>query len=238
MSINMALAVISGASKGIGKALAQAFAAEGFNIAINARGKEALNALSGGLREQYPGIEVLALPVDMSVKDEVINFCKEVESKIGSPDVVINNAGVFLPGEILAEEDGSLEKMIDTNLYSSYYMTRGFSSSMIERGSGHIFNINSIAALKAYPGGSSYCISKAAQLAFSRSLREEMKAHQIRVTAILPGATFTDSWDGVDLPEERFMPAEDIAQSVVDCYKMSDRTVVEEIILRPFEGDL
>ena len=234
----MPFVVISGASKGIGKACAQQFANEGFDLAINARGEKALDELAEALRAGDEEKIVLAIPTDMSNKDEVLSFAEQVLKSYGPPDVLINNAGLFQPGEILKEEDGALEQMIDTNLYSTYYLTRAFAPAMIEAGRGHIFNISSIAGLKAYPGGASYCISKAAQLAFSRSLREEMKEHNIRVTAILPGATYTASWEGVDLPESRFMPAEDIAKSIWDIYNLSGRTDVEEVILRPMEGDI
>lgn len=234
----MPLAIVSGASKGIGKAITTVFAKGGFDVALNARGKEALQSLVDQLSRTYPNQKFVGIPTDMSDKKAIFEFASKISEELGTPDILINNAGLFQPGEILKEEDGVLERMIETNLYSAYYLTRAFAKPMIEQGSGQIFNICSIAGLKAYPGGASYCISKAAQLAFSRSLREEMKEHGIKVTAILPGATYTASWEGVDLPESRFMPAEDIAKSVWDIYQLSDRTDVEEIILRPQLGDV
>jgi short-subunit dehydrogenase len=96
----------------------------------------------------------------------------------------------------------------------------------------------SIASIKAYPNGGSYAISKFALLGFSKVLREELKEFNIRVTAVLPGATRTASWDGVDLPEDRFMRAEDVAETVFSAYSISERSVVEEIIIRPQLGDI
>jgi short-subunit dehydrogenase len=104
--------------------------------------------------------------------------------------------------------------------------------------SGHIFNMCSIASIKAYDNGGSYAIAKFALLGFSKCLREELKAHGIRVTAIMPGATKTASWDGVDLPEERFMKVEDVAEMVYAAYSLSGRSVVEEVIIRPQLGDI
>jgi short-subunit dehydrogenase len=104
--------------------------------------------------------------------------------------------------------------------------------------SGHIFNMCSIASIKAYANGGSYAISKFALLGFSKCLREELKSFGIRVTAILPGATMTASWDGIDLPESRFMKVEDVADSVYAAYSLSTRSVVEEIIIRPQLGDI
>ena len=109
---------------------------------------------------------------------------------------------------------------------------------MQERGAGAVFNICSTASLMAYNNGGSYCMSKFALYGFSKVLREEMKPHNIRVTAVLPGATFTASWEGVDIPEARFMPAEDVAEMIYQTYAMSDRTVVEDIIMRPLLGDM
>ena len=103
---------------------------------------------------------------------------------------------------------------------------------------GHIFNLCSIASIKAYPNGGSYAISKFALLGFSKCLREELKPLGIRVTAVMPGATYTSSWDGVDLPEKRFIPVEDIAETIFSAYKLSGRSVVEEILIRPQLGDI
>jgi short-subunit dehydrogenase len=109
---------------------------------------------------------------------------------------------------------------------------------MIERKSGHIFSIGSIAGLTAYANGGSYAISKWAMLGFTKCLREELKNYNIKVTSVLPGATYTASWEGVDIPEERFMKAADVAESVWGAYNLSPYSVVEEIVIRPQLGDL
>ena len=125
-----------------------------------------------------------------------------------------------------------------TNLYSNYYLTKRVLPSMMARQSGTIFNICSIASLIAYPNSGAYSISKHALHGLSKVLREEMKPYGIRVVSVLPGATLTASWEGVNLPSERFMPAEDIAQVVWDAWSLSPRTVIEEILLRPMLGDI
>ena len=126
--------------------------------------------------------------------------------------------------------------MLNTNLYSAYHLSRGL-LSLLKPGS-DIINICSVASLKPYPGGGSYGISKYAMLGFSQNLREELKDAGIRVTAVMPGATLTDSWAGVELPEERFIPAEDVAEAVCNAIRLSPRTVVEDIVLRPQLGDI
>lgn len=109
---------------------------------------------------------------------------------------------------------------------------------MIARKSGHIFSMGSVAGLTAYPNGGSYAVSKWAMLGMTKCLREELKPHQIKVTSILAGATYTASWEGVDLPIERFMKAEDVAESVWAAYNLSPQSVVEEIVIRPQLGDI
>jgi len=231
-------AVITGATKGIGRALTETFASKGFHLAICSRNLQDLEQTKAELKEKYPDIEVLILATDMSKKEEVLAFAAHVRKSWDQVDLLINNAGVFLPGEIHKEEDGTLEMQIETNLYSAYYMTRALLPLMLDHKKGHIFNICSIASLFAYPNGGSYSISKFAMLGFSKVLREEMKDKGIKVTSVMPGATWSNSWAGVDLPESRLMPAEDIAKAVWGAWEMSASTVVEDILLRPQLGDL
>jgi len=154
------------------------------------------------------------------------------------PEVLIHNAGVFLPGGLLDEPEGQLETMMNTNLYSAYHLSRELVPAMVGQGRGHIFNVASIASLVGYPSGGSYAITKHAQLGLSRALREELKDKGIRVTAVMPGAVYTRSWDGIEVPKERFMKPEDVADTIWSAYSLSERTVVEEIILRPQLGDI
>ncbi len=230
--------IISGATKGIGWAIAEKFAAEGANLALCARNEEDLKTCKASLEERFPKIEVLCKTCDVSKKEEVWAFADFVLSHWKKIDGLINNAGVFLPGAIHEEEEGALEKQINTNLYSAYHLTRRLLPTMMAAKAGHIFNMCSIASKVAYPNGGSYSISKFALLGFSKVLREELKEQGIKVTAILPGATWSNSWAGVDLPESRLMQAKDIAKAVWSAYQMEPSAVVEEIIIRPQLGDL
>ncbi len=230
--------VITGATKGIGWAIAEAYAAEGHDLALCARTADDLEHRKTALQAIYPDIEVLTKVVDMRDKKEVLGFAEFVKRNWGAVDVLVNNAGIFLSGEIHKEDDGILEQQIETNLYSAYYLTRALMPLFLKQKAGHIFNMCSIASIAAYPNGGSYTISKFALLGFSKVLREELKDKGIKVTSILPGATWSNSWAGVDLPDERLMQASDIAKSVVMASKMSPSAVVEEIILRPQLGDL
>lgn len=230
--------VITGATKGIGLAIAHTFAKEGFDLAVCSRSATDLEGFKATFSAAYPDIEILAKATDMSKKEEVLAFADFVKTHWKTLDVLVNNAGVFLPGEIHKEEEGVLESQIETNLYSAYYLTRALLPTILPQQKGHIFNMCSIASFMAYPNGGSYSISKFALLGFSKVLRAELQDKGIKVTSIMPGATWSNSWAGVDLPQSRLMEANDIAIAVMSAWKMSPSAVVEDIVLRPQLGDL
>ncbi|MBC6366754.1 SDR family oxidoreductase [Algoriphagus sp. AK58] len=229
--------LVTGGTKGIGRAIIERFALEGFDIYTCARNADDLLALKKSLEGKHPHIQVLASVADLSKKEEVNRFAEEVKSLV-IPDILVNNTGIFLPGALHDEPEGNFEFMMQTNLFSAYYLSRAFVKEMINRRSGHIFSMGSIAGLTAYPNGGSYAVSKWAMLGMTKCLREELKPHHVKVTSILPGATLTDSWAGVDLPMERFVRAQDVAESVWAAYNLSPQTVVEELIIRPQLGDI
>lgn len=230
--------VITGATKGIGRAIAEKFAEAGNTIIGCARNEMDLYKMADELQTKYPDCVVKAKPIDMSNAKEVKQFGKWIIDKGLVPDILVNNAGSFIPGSVFNEEEGTLEKMIEVNLYSAYHLTRAVLPAMMEKKQGHIFNMCSIASIKAYANGGSYSISKFAMLGFSKNLREEMKPHGIKVTAVCPGATMTASWEGADIDPKRIMEVNDVAEMVLASSKLSPMAVVEDIILRPQLGDL
>jgi short-subunit dehydrogenase len=230
--------VITGASKGLGKAFAAAFAAGGHRLFLCARTGRDLEETAAELRKTFPGVSVFARPFDLSTTEGANAFGSWIQEEGQPVDVLINNAGRFISGRISDEPQGTLEAMIDTNLYSAYHVTRSLLPAMIQRRKGHIFTICSVASLQAYPNGGAYGISKFALLGFSRNLREEMKPYGIKVTAVLPGGTDTPSWDGAGVESQRLMAAEDVAAMVCAAASLSDRADVEDIIMRPQLGDL
>ncbi len=229
--------VVTGGSKGIGKALIMKFAANGHAVAACARNAEGLSALKAEVAAKF-GTEVYIQTANLAVKAQAEAFTSFV-LRCGQPvDILVNNAGSFLPGQLHSEPDGTLEAMIETNLYSAYYVTKGLVDGMIGRKQGHIFNICSVASIQAYPNGGAYAVSKHAMLGFSRCLREELKPDNIRVTSVMPGAAYTDSWSASGLPPERFMRAEDIAEMVYAAYTVGKTADVEDIVMRPPLGDI
>lgn len=230
--------VVTGGTKGIGRAIVERFASANFQIITCSRQEIHVSQLLRDLREKYPEALVHAITADLSKKEGVEKFTSFVASHTPKVDILVNNTGVFLHGQIHTEAVGVLEMQIETNLYSAYYLTRGVLPMMLPYEDGHIFTICSTASITPYTNGGSYCISKYALYGMTKVLREELKSKKIRVTAILPGATLTDSWAGVDLPAERFMKSEDVADAVWSASCMSVQTVVEEILIRPQLGDL
>jgi short-subunit dehydrogenase len=231
------IVIITGASKGIGRAVAEKFAAANATLLLCSRGEKSLYDTVAELQTKYPNALVKGMPTDMAIQDEVKAFAHWCLQQ-GTPDILVNNAGQFIPGSIHEEEDGLLEQMINTNLYSAYHFTRALLPAMIAATRGHIFNICSIASLHAYANGGSYSISKFALLGFSKNLREELKPKGIKVTAVMPGATMSHSWDGLSIDPKRIMEANDIAAMIYAAAQLSPMAVVEDIVLRPQLGDL
>lgn len=232
------IVVITGGTKGIGRSLVERFCQEGYPVYTCSRSEADLRRLQQELQDADQENQLYVKVADLSRKEDTLAFAAAVKA-VGKPvAVLINNTGVFEPGQIQNEADGVLERTIETNVYSAYYLTRQLLPLMLQQKNGHIFNICSTASITAYTNGGAYSISKYALLGFSKVLREELKEQGIRVTAVLPGATLTASWAGVDLPEDRFMKPEDVADLIWACWQLSGRSVVEEILLRPQLGDL
>jgi short-subunit dehydrogenase len=230
--------VVTGASKGIGRAIAEKFLAFGYEVAVCSRNPDHLFAMEDEIAEMdYPG-KLHTFSCDVTDKKQLKKFYEFVNGKMGVIDILVNNAGIFEPGAIHNEEEGVFERQMAMNVSSAYHMSRFFLPEMIQKKSGHIFNICSVASIKPYTNGGSYCISKYAVYGMTKVLREELKPYKIKVTAVLPGATLSGSWEGTTLPESRFMNVNDVADAVFMASQLSPSAVVEEILIRPMEGDI
>ncbi|MCP4459446.1 MAG: SDR family oxidoreductase [Cytophagales bacterium] len=231
------LVVVTGGTKGIGRAIIDSFAKEGYDIATCSRNEDDLQTTKAEVQKDHE-ISIHTLKADLGMKSEAlafISFVKGIEKEVCA---LVNNTGLFVPAPIHEEEEGLLETMINTNLYSAYHLCRGFIPEMKARHSGHIFNICSVASIKAYPTGGSYSISKFAMYGLTKGLREELKTHGVKVTAILPGATQTSSWEGEEVEEGQLMKPEDVAELVWTSFHLGSRSVVEDIVVRPQLGDI
>ena len=229
--------VITGASKGIGFAIANKFASAGHNLFLTSKTPADLVKAVDELRIKYPNCTIEGVHADLSIEGQVRCFTEWCLLQT-QPDILVNNAGYFLPGKISEEASGTLEAQLNANLLSAYYTTKDLLPSMLKKGKGHIFNICSIASLNAYENGGSYSISKFALLGFSKNLRLELKDKGIKVTAVCPGAVYTNSWAGSGVDPKRIMEANDIAEMIYAATQLSPQAVVEDIVMRPLLGDL
>lgn len=231
-------AIITGGTKGIGRAIAQKFAANGYDLFLCARNEVDLYTCVGELQTMFPSIAIKAKPADMGDKLQVLAFGEWLLKQNISIDILVNNAGNFLPGNISDELDGVFEEMINVNLASAYHLTRTLLPKMLSAGHGHIFNMCSVASLHAYKNGGSYSISKYALKGLNDNLREELQEKNIKVTGVFPGAVFTRSWEGSGVSRQRLMEASDIAELIYTASTLSTQACVEEIIIRPQLGDI
>ncbi len=225
--------VVTGGSKGIGKAIVEKFLKEGHFVISISRTIGELNELIG----EYPN-QLDCLFYDFSKKEEVTACSDFIINKYNNINVLVNNAGVFLPGQIGNEEEGVFELQMALNISAPYYFTRGLFPLLKQKEHNYIFNICSTASIMGYTNGGSYCISKHALLGFSRVLRLELMPYQTNVCAVIPGATYTDSWSGSDLPQSRFMKPENIAEIIYTTWLNREHACVEELLIRPLQGDL
>ena len=230
--------IITGASKGIGKAIAEVFASHGHTLYLCARNDMTLYKTVEELQTKYPESTIKAKVADVANANDRKIFAVWVLQNAKKIDILVNNAGQFLPGSVHNEPAGTLEEMMNVNVYSAYHLTRLFINQMMEQKGGYIFNICSIASLHAYANGGSYSISKFSLLGFTKNLREEMKPHGIKVTAIMPGATMSDSWGESAIDPKRIMEANDVAEMIYATSQLSPMAVVEDIVMRPQLGDL
>lgn len=223
--------LITGGSKGIGLAIASKFLNAGCRVITFSRSI----GDAAGLKEQYGSMLDMRMG-DLSRAEDVKTLCAEVIKDYAKIDVLVNNAGTFLPGSIQEEAEGIFDLQMALNLASAYHTTRAILPQMGE--GSYIFNMCSTASIVPYVNGGSYCISKHALLGFSKVLRQELMSKGIAVSAILPGATRTESWNGTDLPDSRFMKPENVADVIFLAWESRGNCVFEELLIRPVLGDI
>jgi short-subunit dehydrogenase len=231
-------ALITGATKGIGRAVTIAFAQQGINVAVCSRNQQELDAFKAELLEINPQIQVVAMLADASNKQELINFAGFTEKKLGFVGIIVNNVGMYKHLRILEDDDQSFEKQVSTNLMPAYELYRFFGKSMVSVGEGHIFNICSVAAINPVVEAGVYSVTKYALLGLNKVMRLEMQQHGVKVTAIIPGSTLTDSWKGMEVDKNQMVLPEDVASAIINIYNMSKGANVDEMIIKPAGGQL
>lgn len=234
--------LITGASQGIGAAIAKVFAKEvrGVRLALVARSEKNLKKMANVCAKLAGGgakaVEVFVC--DVSEEAAVAMLAAAVRERFGVVDVLINNAGVFAGAAFAETKVAEFDRIVAANLRSAFLVTQAFLPAMLKRKNGDIFFMSSIAGLEAYPNGAAYCAAKFGVTGLAKVLRAETKLAGVRVCCVHPGATWSPSWNGSGVEAERIMPAADVARAFLEVYRLSRNTVVEEIVLRPQLGDL
>ncbi|MBY9077721.1 3-ketoacyl-ACP reductase [Paenibacillus sp. HN-1] len=229
MELRGRTAVITGAGKGIGKALALALAKEGANLGLISRTAADLEALKAAIVEGYD-VKVSIAVADISIREEAERAVAALQSELGTFDVLINNAGVATFGTVADMDPEVWKRHIDINLFGTYYVTHAALPSMIEQKSGNIINISSTAGERGFATGSAYCASKFALMGFTEALAQEVRKSNIRVVALTPSTVNTPLAENAGLPigdEDRMMQPEDVAELALAALKLPDRVFVK-----------
>ncbi len=231
------LVLISGASQGIGAAIARCFADSGLplRLALVARTAAALQAVA---RECSGAEAVATYTADVSDEAQVLALKAQLDAELGPVSVLINNAGRWLGKDVVDMSAADFDSIVATNLRSTFLLTRMVLPAMLTQGRGDIYNMVSTAGVEGYAGVSAYCAAKHGVQGFSRALREEMRGKDIRVCTVSPGATYSPSWHDSGVSTQSLMPAEEVARAFLDIYRMDRRVVVEDMVLRPSSGHI
>ncbi|MEA9411729.1 3-ketoacyl-ACP reductase [Flavobacterium sp. PL02] len=221
-------ALITGAGKGIGKAVAIALAKEGVNVILLARTQADIDAVATEINAF--GVKSLAITADVADINSVNKAIEKAIAEFKTIDILINNAGIAAFGNFLELEPAAWERIIQVNLMGTYYVTRAVLPNMIENQVGDIINISSTAGLNGNALTSAYSASKFAVLGLTDSLMQEMRKHNIRVTALTPSTVATDMAKELKLTDgnpEKVMQSEDIAELIIAQLKLNRRVFIK-----------
>ncbi|MDP9140697.1 MAG: SDR family oxidoreductase, partial [Pseudomonadota bacterium] len=220
-------------SQGIGAAIAQRFASDfpGVRLALVARNARGLNAVAEQCRRD--GAEIEIVPADLNDNIQVERMAAHIHDRFGDVDVLINNAGRWHGGAVHEMTVADFAQVLQDNLVSMFAVTRAFLVRMLERGAGDIFLMSSTSGLDGVANNAAYCAAKHGVAGFSKALRAEVAGRGIRVCCVYPGGTETPTWDGSNVDTTKLMSAGDVAGVFVDAYRLSRRSMMEDIVLRP-----
>lgn len=234
MKISDSRCVVTGATEGIGYAVASALLARGARVAICARNAEAVDRVVESWRAE--GHDAWGMRCDVSDEASVEAFASAAIERLSGVDVLINNAGIGEVAPFLDLTMEQIDRVFAVNVRGTFLATRAFLPGMVAQEDGHIVNVVSLAGKNSFVGGTAYSASKHAVIGFSRSLMLEVRNSNVRVTAVCPGSVVTPFFEkaGLDTPDaDRVLHAEDVAQTIVAALDMDPRALVSEIDLRP-----
>lgn len=239
-SQNQRRALITGASSGIGKATALAFAQVGIHVALVSRSQDKLEAIANAAREA--GVEAKAYPMDLANLEQVQAEISAIATDFAPIDILVNNAGMGYTNLLSETPLSDWQRVIDLNLTSVLQCILGVLPAMRQQQRGIIINVASIAGQQPFPGWGAYSVSKAGLIALSKTLAAEERSHGIRVVTICPGAVNTPIWDTdtvqVDLNRSAMLTPEIVAQSILHAAMLPEQAVIDSVTLMPSAGAL
>ncbi|MEL6972328.1 MAG: SDR family oxidoreductase [Bacteroidota bacterium] len=225
---------ISGASAGIGLAIAEHFARQGWWVSIAARSEEDLTALRERWQEEFPNSLLRTVALDLSEPGAAKAWAAYLaDFFFGKLDVLVHNLGQFAPGTLLGGGDNQLAHFFATNIMSAHRLTRAMLPLLLESDAAQMITIGSVSTTDWPADLAAYTLSKYAQEGWHRQISKELKVHHIRTTLIRPGATYTRSWDGIDVDPTTLLQAETVAAVVGQAVFSSSEAHLEELSIRP-----
>jgi len=230
-ALNGQVVLITGSSRGIGLAIARRLGRMGARVSLCARKKGDLESAAADLRAA--GIEVLAVPTDVTRADEVSRLVSETQRSLGPVDILVNNAGIGIFGPFYHQTDADWNSVLDTNLKSAFLTSRAVAPEMIRRKSGHIINISSLAGKSTFANGAIYCASKWGLLGLTGCMAEDLRAHGVRVSAICPGSVATEFSPHAGKDPSRMLQPDDVAHAVAALVTQSPGSFISEVQIRP-----
>lgn len=234
----MKTALITGGTKGMGRAISLALGNDGYNLIICARKQDELDRVAKEIAKVNAEVQVYTQVCDFSDEEQVNNLIYWVEKEFDQIDVLVNNVGLFVPGRFFDEKPGALKQHMQINVFAPHALSRAIGKVMKKHGSGNIFNVTSVASREVVPTAASYSVTKFALAGLTNIIREELKKHGVKVTEIVPGSTLTSSWEGTTVPAKEFVLPEDIAKAVMSVLFMSEGANVDEVVVRPIKGQI
>lgn len=239
-SQNQRRALITGASSGIGKATALAFAQAGIDVALVSRSQDKLEVIATMAREA--GVEAKAYSLDLAKIEQVKSEISAIATDFAPLDILVNNAGMGYTNPLLETPLSDWQQVIDLNLTSVFQCIQGVLPAMRQQQRGTIINVASIAGQQPFPDWGAYSVSKAGLIALSKTLAAEERPHGIRVVTFSPGAVNTPIWDTdtvqIDLNRSAMLTPEIVAQSILHAVMMPEQAVIDSVTLMPSAGAL
>jgi 3-oxoacyl-[acyl-carrier protein] reductase len=225
------IALVTGASRGIGLAIARRLALMGARVSLCGRDANRLESAANDCKRA--GSEAVAIPADITRADEIAKLIETTERALGPIEILINNAGIGYFAPVQDADASQWDDVLDTNLKAVFLLSHAVAPGMIRMGRGHIVNIGSLAGKNVFAGGAVYCASKWGLLGLTGCMAEDLRAHGIRVSAVCPGSVATDFSPHTGRDTSKMLQPDDVAHTVAAILTQAPQSFISEVLIRP-----